>query len=77
MKRQAREWRKAFATHTQDREFASRVNKELLNSNERYKDQFTKRLVGVGADLNRNFTNEEIQGADKYMKSCSTSLLIR
>lgn len=28
--------------HTEDKESVSRVNKELLNSNKRYKAQFTK-----------------------------------
>ena len=74
VKRQTSEWEKIIANETTDRELISKIYKQLLQLNSR---KINNPIEKWAKDLNRHFSKEDIQMANKHMKRCSTSFIIR
>ena len=73
MKIQPSEWEKIIANETIDKGSISKTYKQLIQLNARKTNNPIKKWE---KDLNRYFSKEDIQMANKHVKRCSALLII-
>ena len=74
VKIQLSEWEKIIANESTDMQLISKIYKQPLQLNSR---KINHQIKKWDKELNRHFSKENIQMANKHMKRCSKSLIIR
>ena len=74
VKGQPSEWEKIIANETMDKGLISKIYQQLIQLNTRKTNNPIKKW---GKHLNRHCSKENIQMANTYLESCSTSLIIK
>ena len=68
VRRQLSEWENIFASNTSDKGLISKIYKELIQLHNNNKKKTNDPIKKWAEDLNRHFSLEDIQMANKYMK---------
>jgi hypothetical protein len=74
LKRTPTEWEKIFTSYTSEKGLISRIYRELKKLNS---PKINEPIRKWASELNRTFSNEEIQMAKKTHGKCSPSLAIK
>ena len=74
VKRQPSDWEKITANEATDKGLISKIYKQVIQLNSRKINNPIKKWA---KELNRDFSEEDIKMANKHMRRCSTSHIIR